>query len=83
MTTVSLDEIRFIIAEAMGASPDDINADTTHETLELWDSLRHMRLMMALEEEYGIKLTDQDVSRCVTVQAILETVTGKLGAAGA
>ena len=42
-----------------------------------WDSLKHMLLMMALEEEFEFRFTDDEMTKCVNVKSILQILDGK------
>ncbi|HOW43067.1 MAG TPA: acyl carrier protein [Candidatus Omnitrophota bacterium] len=49
---------------------DDIAADDTIETVDLWDSMRHMELMAALEQEYKVVFEPEEIIRLTSVRAI-------------
>lgn len=42
-----------------------------------WDSLKHMLLMLALEEEFEFRFTDEEMTKCVDVKSILQILDGK------
>ena len=50
--------LRLVIADVLGVAPTAITDDASPATLEQWDSLRHMSLIVALEEEFDITLDD-------------------------
>ena len=39
-----------------------VDRDTTADDIEDWDSLEHIRLIAAVEREFGMKFTMKDVS---------------------
>jgi acyl carrier protein len=41
------------------------------DSLDTWDSLRHMNLMLALEEEFGIKFSDEQIMTMSSVGRIV------------
>ncbi|HKJ85858.1 MAG TPA: acyl carrier protein [Spirochaetia bacterium] len=47
----------------------------TREDLPVWDSLGHVRLVLEIEAEYGIRIDDQDL---VTLHRDFDTVLGWL-----
>ena len=54
---------RTILAEALGLGPDQITDQTALGVSAEWNSLAHLRLILALEEATGARLTpDQIVS---------------------
>ena len=56
------ERIRAIMAEVLRLPADRIGADTVMGAVSNWDSTAHMRMMIALEDAFGI---DLDESRMV------------------
>ena len=56
------DRIRAIMAEVLRLPAERIGADAAIGTVPNWDSTAHMRMMIALEDAFGIEL---DESRMV------------------
>lgn len=55
--------LREVMSAVLGVAPSGIRADASSTTISEWDSVRHLQLMLALEEEFGIQLeTDELVS---------------------
>jgi acyl carrier protein len=52
------------------ASPDEI---------ESWDSLKHMNLVIALEEEFDCEFTDSEAVELLNYQLILVTIKEYVG----
>ncbi|MCK4881612.1 MAG: acyl carrier protein [Candidatus Omnitrophica bacterium] len=65
------------IAEVMSVPADQINEDSSPDTIENWDSLQHMNLILALEEEFDVKFTDDEIASMVSAKVIAETVEAK------
>lgn len=47
-------------------------------TIKEWDSLKHMLLLMALEEEFEFRFTDDEMAKCISVTAILDILGDKV-----
>ena len=47
------------IAAVFEIDASEINGDTSVDTVESWDSLRHLNLVLALESEFNISLTEE------------------------
>lgn len=73
------DELREILMSVLEV--DSISDTDSSETIPTWDSFRHLSLVMAIEEHYGITFEADEIASLVTVRAIAEAV-GKTGAAG-
>jgi len=48
----------------------------TPENVDKWDSLNHLRLVTALEQQFGIRLSMQDIQSMQSI-ASLKTVVGQ------
>lgn len=54
------DFINFI-AKVMEVDPSELTEDTAYGTIEKWDSLMHMRMVMEIEDEYGVEIPIEDI----------------------
>jgi acyl carrier protein len=64
-----------VVAGVLDVSEQTLAPTSSPVTIDAWDSLRHMNLVLALEEEFGIRFNDERIMKMVTLSAILETVT--------
>lgn len=55
------DKIKNVMAAVFEIPAGDITDKTSPDILESWDSLKHMNLIVALEEEFNIQLTDEEI----------------------
>lgn len=53
---------------------DEIEDSFGPDQIEAWDSLSHIELVVALEEEFEISIAVQDVSRLYTIGDIKKTL---------
>jgi acyl carrier protein len=66
------ERLKKIIAEQLSVSEEDITPDAHFiEDLNA-DSLDLVELMMSLEEEFGVKIPDEDVDKIQTVQDAID-----------
>jgi acyl carrier protein len=63
-----------VLADIFSVPVDEISAETSPETIMTWDSVQHLILVLALEEELGLSFEPEDVERMTSVTAILEVV---------
>jgi len=47
-----------------------IDVNTSMDTIKEWDSLKHMNLILALEEEFMISIPDEDVANLTSFKII-------------
>lgn len=55
----------------------DVDESTTPDKLENWDSLRHMNLVVALEEEFGVEFDEDDIVEMLSLDAIMKVIESK------
>jgi acyl carrier protein len=58
------------MAAVFGIAESDITEDASPDTIEAWDSLRHMSLVLALEEEFGVEFTDDQTVEMLNIKLI-------------
>ena len=45
----------------LGVTPHELLEESSPDTIASWDSLGHLNLVIALEEEFGIRLSAEDM----------------------
>ena len=68
------DAIRRIMAQIFQIDAESIDDATSPDSVERWDSLKHMQLIMALEDEFGIEFPDDDIPELLSFRAIADCV---------
>ena len=61
------DKVRSIIAEQLGVKPEEVTAAASFIDDLGADSLDTVELVMALEEEFGIEIPDEEAEKMATV----------------
>ncbi|MBS3957841.1 MAG: acyl carrier protein [Xanthomonadaceae bacterium] len=64
------DTLKDVMATVLGIVADSINEDTSMDTVEAWDSIKHMNLVLAIEEEFGISIPDEDAANITSYPLI-------------
>lgn len=72
--------LKQILAAVLGVDAAAITAESSSDTIESWDSLRHMNLVLALEEEFGVSIPDEEAAN-ITSYALIKLVLDELTAA--
>lgn len=65
------DFLKFI-AKVMEVDYSELNEDTTYGEFERWDSLMHLRIIMELEEEYGVEVPIDKIPKIKTLKELYE-----------
>ena len=58
---------------------EEISEDSSLDNIESWDSIRHLNLILAIEEEFGITIPDEEVGNLVNYKLIELTINEQLG----
>jgi acyl carrier protein len=56
-----------------------VSAESTPDNVENWDSVRHLNLMLAIEEEYGFQFLPEEMDEAKSVGKIARLVAAKRG----
>ncbi len=57
-----------------------INDNTTANDIEDWDSLEHINLIVAIEQEFNIKFNMNEVTSMKNVGEMVDIITSRIGA---
>lgn len=76
MTSDERDEtIRRVLSAALGLPENRITDETSPETVESWDSVTHLNLVLALEEAFRTGFTPEEtleMTRVTSIRQLLE-----------
>lgn len=60
------EKLKTVVATVLSVDVSRIDANASSDTIESWDSLRHMNLVLALEDEFGVSLPDEDAANATS-----------------
>lgn len=69
-----LDLLTRIFREEIGDPKLMLNAATTPDELETWDSLAHVRIIARIEEEQGFEFTLDEIEDSMSVAKLLDII---------
>ena len=61
----------------MNVPVEQLDEDSSPDTVENWDSFQQMNLILSLEEEFNITFSDQEIVEMLSVKIIVETLKNK------
>lgn len=76
-----LARVRAVMADVFGDDNVVIEASTTAADVEGWDSVRNIEVMVALENEFGIRFNTGEMATLANVGQLVTRIAGRLHAA--
>jgi acyl carrier protein len=70
-------QLATIVSDILGIPLNEVNDDVRPATVGSWTSLRHVQLMAAVEETYGIKLAARELRTARSVGKLRELLQNK------
>ena len=53
--------LKQVLANVFDEESESINDESSMDTIENWDSLKHLNLILALEEEFEVSFDEDDI----------------------
>lgn len=60
-----------IVSELFEVPDESLSADSCPDTIERWDSVGHLNLVLALEQEFGVRFSPDQIEQMTGVGAIV------------
>jgi acyl carrier protein len=71
------DRIKKVMSNVLNVDVSLINNESSPDNIENWDSLKHMNLIIALEEEFEIEFDDDEIVDSMSYATILNILNSK------
>ena len=68
-----------IVADIFNLPLEQITLASSPDTIEAWDSLQHLNLVLALEQEFGLQFTPEEIEQMLSVELIVDLLQEKSG----
>jgi acyl carrier protein len=77
---MNIDEkIKEVMSSVFDMPVENIDDNSSPDTIENWDSLHQMNLIVALEEEFGVTFSEDDISSMLNYKLIKLTLSEYAG----
>ena len=70
--------VRDLLVEVFDLDPASVGPRTSPDTVEAWDSLQHLTVVLSLEEEFDLAFDDEETVTMTSFELIVLTVREKL-----
>jgi acyl carrier protein len=61
-----------VVSQVMNVPVEQLDDDSSPDTVPNWDSLKHMNLILALEESFAVSFSDDEVIQMLSVRKIVD-----------
>ena len=66
-----------VFSRILGVSVKTLNEESSQDTVEYWDSFKHMNLILAIEEEFNLTFSDQEIMSIKKIKDIRKLLQEK------
>ncbi len=81
MTSPLLDRVRGIAADVLQVSLAEVGPDSSPQTIASWDSVHHLNLVLALEQEFNLQFEPEEIDQIDSIGQIVALINRKETAA--
>jgi acyl carrier protein len=74
VTESTFDQVRSIASDIFGIPAEKVTAESSPETIENWDSMQHLNLVLAIEEKFAVQLEPEDIEQMKNIGAVAALV---------
>ena len=80
MTAAVFDQIRTMASDLFGVPSEQITVASSPQTIETWDSIQHLNLVLALEEKFSLQLSPEEIEQMKNIGETAKLIESKLQA---
>jgi acyl carrier protein len=74
LTTSTFEQVQNVASDIFGIPANQITAESSPETIDNWDSMQHLNLVLAIEEKFGVQLDPEDIEEMKNIGAVAALV---------
>lgn len=66
-----------VVAKVFQVDPKEVSMDSNIETIEKWDSLGHVELILQLEQVFGVRFLTEEIPELTSVERLQKALAQK------
>ncbi|MBI3935243.1 MAG: acyl carrier protein [Acidobacteria bacterium] len=66
--------IRRIAADVFGVPVDQITPASSHDSIENWDSIHHLNLVLSLEHAFSVQFEPEQIQQMLSIDLVVRQV---------
>jgi|HubBroStandDraft_6_1064221.scaffolds.fasta_scaffold4585748_1 acyl carrier protein len=70
MSARTMDGLCGVVAQALNLPAGSIAADSSHASVDAWDSLGHLQVLIAVEGAYGVRFSTAEMPTLASITAL-------------
>jgi len=70
--------LKQVLAEIFELDPSTIDGTTSIDNVELWDSLQHISMIVSVEQEFGVRFSEEEMAELLSYERLRSALAGKL-----
>jgi acyl carrier protein len=78
MTAPLIDRVLRIAADVLEVPAANISLQSSPESLDTWDSVHHLNLVLALEQEFNLQFEPEEIDQMKDIQHIVDILGSKV-----
>jgi len=81
LTASIFEQVRGIASDVFGVPANTITAESSPQSIESWDSMQHLNLVLAIEERFGVQFEPEEIEEMKNIGAAAALVDKKMQSA--
>ncbi len=68
-----------VLSSILNVPLESLSLDSSRSSLQEWDSLKHMYVVLALEEEFNVEFSDDEIATLRSASSLRDALMAKTG----
>ena len=78
MTSYRFERVRSITADVLQVPANQITLSSSPETVGNWDSVHHLNLILAWEQEFNVEFDPEEIDKMTSIEKVLAVIDSKV-----